>query len=328
MNKTVFVLIHFLVASVSTSQDPVAGILFLPNYPDDTNTTLGSSLQATYTKWLGQERIRWIPLYMDDPEEIWLKKIRDVNIIFLTGGGTEILNNKTDIQILFENDQQTFSKYGKWVQKTINEAVRLNEEGIYKPVWGTCLGFESMMLVLTNLTIPFATKLENLNVVLPVDFGYGKSTILNDYFSSKDFEIMRSEKLFAHNHHYGFYFQDALDNNYCQENLELHSITHTITDQLVLGSFSHRKYPFFAVQFHPEGAQFTQRDSYQGTQEGLELIYNRRMVKVLRGLIGRVSSTLSTDQIFEYRKGLVHHFKNGINEIFVNPNLEIKTAFF
>jgi imidazoleglycerol phosphate synthase glutamine amidotransferase subunit HisH len=313
--QSLFIL-GLIFCGLARAEGPVVGLVFLPR--NDRTRLNGSYFLSTYHKWLGQMGIRWIPMYMDDPESVWLEKINKVNGVFLTGGGTPILDEGTELEMLIDPSNGQFTRYGKFVDKTVKHVQKLNDEGTYKAIWGTCLGFESLMLSLTNRTIELASHLENLVSVLPIDFLTDTGDLLNSVFSTADYDKIRSTKTFYYNHHFGFRWQDVENHKWIQENLRLHSTVTTITGHKVLASFEHKKYPFFAVQYHPENGQFAQREQYPSDQIDFELEMNRKVAKVARHLFRLDSSPLTNDQVYNYRMGITFQWLDNGEGVFIN----------
>jgi len=60
---------------------------------------------------------------MTEPEEVTLAKLRKINGVLFPGGDGE------------------YYEFGKYVFEQIKQ---FNDEGVYYPIWGTCLGFEAI----------------------------------------------------------------------------------------------------------------------------------------------------------------------------------------
>ena len=100
-------LILFILITISpffsTDLDPVAGIILLPIKNKDTLENLENThFYASYAKWLGQLRIRWIPIYPDDDEQELKNKLDKCNIIFFTGGSTELTKSEDELGLYYK----------------------------------------------------------------------------------------------------------------------------------------------------------------------------------------------------------------------------------
>lgn len=306
MFGTKFTLLISLLAALSNAVDtPVIGILFLP-----INSRTRLNRHYAYTsnmKWFEQLRLRWIPLYIDDPETVWKEKIRKVSGVYLTGGGAPIFTSDgTSESLIFDKESNSWAKYGKWVYDMVQEVIRINDSGVYKPIWGNCLGFESLLLALTNATIHFETALENLSVVLPVDFLNTPNKLLDSVFTPEDYRDIRTKNTYFHNHHCGFLWENCLKNEYIQENINLHASTMTITGHKVLACFTHKRYPFGAIQFHPESNQYSHRDAYPSDQDSYEMEAAIKFARVVRNLMPKEPNPMTEEEILEYRRGIKH----------------------
>ena len=86
-------------------------------------------MAASYVKWLESAGARSLPIaYNSTPEEIHAI-LPQLNGVLLPGGGA---GKPPGAQMIFE------------------EALKLNDNGTYFPVWGTCLGFEWLLEMVHN----------------------------------------------------------------------------------------------------------------------------------------------------------------------------------
>lgn len=63
-----------------------------------------------------------------------------VNGLVLTGGRTNLMKRKD------EKSEKEFTEFSKIGLFLINIAKQKNDSGTYFPIWGTCLGFELLLL--------------------------------------------------------------------------------------------------------------------------------------------------------------------------------------
>ncbi len=87
---------------------------------------------ASYISALNSAGARTVPIIYDGDLQTELAKINHLNGVFFCGGsGT--------------------TEYTEFGRKVFEYAKKLNDEGQYLPVWGTCLGFEDLgMYASTN----------------------------------------------------------------------------------------------------------------------------------------------------------------------------------
>lgn len=83
-----------------------------------------------------------IPVMFDDTKEELEDSLRVLNGILLTGGGSDIADHETNL----------LTQYGQAVKTILDHSQREMQAGRFFPVWGTCLGYEAIQVVLTNNT--------------------------------------------------------------------------------------------------------------------------------------------------------------------------------
>ena len=79
----------------------------------------------SYVNWVEAVGARVVPIIMNEPWEVTENKIRNLNGLIFPGGDGDCL---------------------EWGGPMFDLAVEMNETGQVYPVWGTCLGFESMTI--------------------------------------------------------------------------------------------------------------------------------------------------------------------------------------
>lgn len=119
---------------------PIIGIITqpsaYPSYPAENFSYIASS----YVKDIESAGGRVIPLQYTDSNKKLLKLMKGLNGLFIPGGGTNLR---------FHNKEKKQIEYTEWAKKAIflmDYALSLNKKGVYFPVWGTCLGFELMLM--------------------------------------------------------------------------------------------------------------------------------------------------------------------------------------
>ena len=134
--------------TINTNEDsphvPTIGVLSQPSswvslYPPDEF----SYIAASYIKALEAAGAKVVPIKFDWSDEKLKEVFKGINGLLLPGGGTElteIIDGKTK-----------FTSFGEILKKIIKMAIDINEKNEeYFPVWGTCLGFESLVLSISE----------------------------------------------------------------------------------------------------------------------------------------------------------------------------------
>ncbi|XP_017479421.1 PREDICTED: gamma-glutamyl hydrolase-like isoform X1 [Rhagoletis zephyria] len=226
---------------------PLIGILCM----DRKNTMredICSYIDNSYVEYLEAGGAQVAPIWINKGPEYYNYMLNRINGILLPGGAV-FVNEHDPARLELTNNCV------RAVDMIIRIAKEKYKEGIHLPVWGTCLGFQLLILYTTSLaTTTYGTdpreKCKYMECLLPVDF-------LPDFRDSKLFAhlpheletIMRNEPFGHHRHKYCWTIElcksfaddwHVLAQNSDGNGTEFASIV------------EHRKYPFFGTQFHPE----------------------------------------------------------------------------
>jgi gamma-glutamyl hydrolase len=80
---------------------------------------------AAYVKFMEAAGARVVPLILGEPEQVTYEKLSKLNGVLFPGGDGDYLD------------------YGGKIMARLME---FNDQGLFYPAWGTCLGYESMMI--------------------------------------------------------------------------------------------------------------------------------------------------------------------------------------
>lgn len=119
-----FYFLHFIFLNSCDGQQqhrPIVGILSQPH--EDGNSFY---IAASYVKWLESGGAQSIPIPYDANETMIREIFSQINGVFFPGGSAKLPQSAMILwELILEN----------------------NQEGQYFPVWGTCLGFEFMLML-------------------------------------------------------------------------------------------------------------------------------------------------------------------------------------
>jgi len=193
------------------------------------------------------------PIYPDlSPDEI-RNILTKVNGVLLPGGMTNVVQPNPE-----SNDESLFvySRYAKAAKIILEEAKRINNRGNYFPVFGICLGFQSMIAAETN----------DMNIVEKKDVGLGYNATLEYTIDSVDSRLLSSiprylidymgrVKTTNNFHEYMVDYEKFMDDPLLKRMYKVLSLSKS-KDETVsfISMIEGIDYPFYGFQFHPEFA--------------------------------------------------------------------------
>ena len=291
-------------ATVETT--PVIGILTLHTSPKFGYPDGSTYIYTSYGKWVEQSEMRWIPISVYESSDVIADKLNKINGVLLTGGN-EVMGTK-----------ELPSLYGKVVRQILDYSINQLNEGNVFPVIGICMGFQSIMVVLSDYEVKLE-KVHNHNESLGMNFTPDTfESYLSLYFSDNQLKAIESQKLFYFHHRDGFTMDQINNHPYIKENIKVLGSSVTPKGYEVLSMFQHKHYPVMAVQFHPEKVQFEYYDGAVINKSEYAMQVNAGFSKVFRRLIGEVQAKLTTKEVLEYRISVKLEVKYGkADEAFV-----------
>jgi gamma-glutamyl hydrolase len=247
MYEIVFSLVSILTIVSATLRGTINDRPIIGVFTQPTTSTEGDCggdclyIAASYIKYLESAGGRVVPINYHASNEELDKIFSSVNGLFFTGGDAEFPNQ---------------------AQYIYDKVIAANKAGDFFPLWGTCMGFEWLMM----------SQSRNVAILDPKDGGqmdsYNISMSLNMTASSKRshlfadatkngiYEILENDPVTMNNHHYGIYpstFEatDSLKSffNVLSTNMDRKGIEFISTVEAY-------KFPIFGSQWHPEKNNF------------------------------------------------------------------------
>lgn len=247
-----FISVTAIAPAASQAASPVIGILTQPSNGE-------YIIAASYVKWLEAGGARSIPIPYDAPPSLVEELFGQINGLFLPGGASMVPDSVTYMLTL---------------------AMQASASGTdFFPVWGTCLGFEYLVQVISNssslLSDGFPTDIltdgfDAENISLPLQQVRQKKL----YAEPTMYEIVTNFNVTMNNHFKGVtpsVFEADLNLN------ELFEITSTNADRKgkeFVSTIEPRHpevFPWYGVQYHPEKNAF-EYATYPGTDIPYEAI--------------------------------------------------------
>jgi len=236
------VILFFLVfGSVSALNDkPIIGI-----YAQPSSSTGGDYIAASYVKWIESAGGRAVPIPYH---------ISNAN----AAGNLSVLNG-----ILFPGGSASLPDNAKYLY---NLAVQANQKGDYFPVWGTCLGFEWLLMMQGNITLDSDPTYDAENYSIPLNFtSYVKQSRIFAGASPDLINILASENVTMNNHQHGMTPDHFSKTPALTSFFNVISTNNDRKGAPFLSMIEGKMYPIYGGQWHPEKNLFEFGENTDGT---------------------------------------------------------------
>ncbi|KAJ0402385.1 hypothetical protein ATCC90586_010016 [Pythium insidiosum] len=195
----------------------------------------GEYIAASYVKWVEMAGGRVVPISYNAPKEYLKSLVPQLNGLLFPGGAANV------------NDRAAY---------LYELALELNNQGIYYPVWGTCLGFEWLLQLTAGDLNALETDFDAMNITMPLNFTADAPSSRLFKSAGDIYQLLAEKPITMNNHHQGitpgqFAKYDKLTSFY--------SVLSTNVDRQgreFISTIEAKKYPVYAVQFHPEKNSF------------------------------------------------------------------------
>eukprot|EP00299_Pterocystis_sp_00344_P010790 c4914_g1_i1.p1 GENE.c4914_g1_i1~~c4914_g1_i1.p1 ORF type:complete len:338 (+),score=79.95 c4914_g1_i1:26-1015(+) len=244
-----------LITAILSTTTPIIGVLSVPLENSDCITALKdanfdaqvsptSCFHSVYVKWLESSGARVVPIRYDSSQKQLDDIFDSVNGVLFTGGETVITN--------------LGSQYMQTAGYLLNKTVEANVRGDYVPLWGTCMGLQTLsILAAQNASVLTTSAFDSEDIMLPLNFtADAPQSRMFGGLPFTEYQWLEVESLTTNMHHDGvqpsvFHANAQLDGFF--------SILATNMDRKGLefvSAMEGKKFPVYAVQFHPERPQF------------------------------------------------------------------------
>ena len=144
-----------------------------------------SYIAASYVKYLESSGARVVPVPSHYPEEKVEEIFNGVNGVLFPGGGIK----------------WSVSGYYKHAQYFFHKAMEAYDKGDYFPIWGTCLGFETLHVIAAGNRPSILSKFSASDISLPLEFT--NATRNSRMFTGISEEMSKAFQLekITYNHH-------------------------------------------------------------------------------------------------------------------------------
>ena len=254
---TVFIL--FVKLSVTNLQfQPVIAIV-AASIPEDSDDPKEAVVYLTYTKWASDSGAKVIPILPWYSKEKINHILDKVNGVIWQGGMRNLR-----IGGHFEN----LNKY--ILEKIINK----NDKNTYFPMFLICQGFELVHILMANNT-KILSDYTAMKYFIPMEINNNtRSSNMYSKLDEKDFQTFTKSNSTVHYHKYGF--EPELYNKYkiFSDFFNINSFGYDRNGKKFIGSVEAKKYPIYAVQYHPEKVKYDRNipsNSIVNSKEAFEM---------------------------------------------------------
>ncbi|XP_076027115.1 gamma-glutamyl hydrolase [Genypterus blacodes] len=217
---------------------PIIGVLAQENLPDDRFAQGSSYIAASYVKYLEGAGARVVPIRISLTKEEYTKIFNTINGLLLPGGDVDI---------------QT-SEFSRAAKIFYDLALKANDAGDFFPIWGTCQGFQQLSVLAANKYL--LTLTDTKAVALPLTLTpAAQSSRLFRSFPKDLLQSLAQENITANFHSWSLSIQNYSRNAKLKRFYKILS-TNTDGKRDFISTMEANRYPFYAVQWHPEKSPF------------------------------------------------------------------------
>ncbi|KAL4655697.1 gamma-glutamyl hydrolase-like [Arapaima gigas] len=233
-----------LIPAVSTASSsqlnyrPIIGILAQENIPGDAHAQGSSYIAASYVKYLESAGSRVVPVRINRTYEEYVKIFNSINGLLLPGGDVDLQKSQ-------------FSRVSKIFYDL---AIKANDALDYFPIWGTCQGFQQLTVLTSGKNL--LTVTDTKAVALPLVFTEAaKNSRLFKNFPKDLLQSLSEENITSNFHSWSLSMQNYSRNAKLKRFYKVLS-TNADGKKEFISTMEAYRYPFYAVQWHPEKTQF------------------------------------------------------------------------
>jgi gamma-glutamyl hydrolase len=217
----------------------VIGIITVPiviGQEESFNYRGNSTISSGHIEWLGDEYI-WTAIPYQSSKQEMDRFIDSIHAFYIPSGNV---------------GKKSSNQYLNIVKYAVELIKQKNDNGIFFPIWGVCMGLQTLLAVENNvyhhddLLDQFDTWKNYLTPLQQINQGK-----LTDFFTCHERRMLETTHDKIHNHRLGLsplmFNSTSLKQNY--------KIIHINVDrkgQPFASTVEHKKYPFYGFQWHPE----------------------------------------------------------------------------
>lgn len=193
-----------------------------------------------YREWLESADVQVLPLLFFNDLDSILSLMDSLDGFVLTGGSESFF--------AYEGEP---SVYLNTVEQILHKAKQINDSGREFPIWGTCLGFEAMLVAESGRTLKRHRVANHVQLREKVRITNTRLRSVK-YFSEDELDQMERSPLLYFNHMWGLSRWDVQNLPELEDRVLIGAKIDTQARRNVAVWMEFRDYPFFGTQFHPE----------------------------------------------------------------------------
>jgi len=238
MNSILLLVLLCIVANLAQALNewPIIGIFTQPSSSTEGNCK-GSCLYlaASYVKYIEAAGARVVPVNYYASHADIDSLLTKVNGFFFPGGG---------------------SSFPSSAQYLYDQIKLKNDAGVYMPLWGTCMGFQWLLIAQsknTGILDPKSGQMDSYNYSIPLDFtSDAQSSRLFANAPQKIYDILSKENVTMNNHHYGIWTDHFQSTSSLSTFFKLLSTNKDRQGAEFVSTVEAFNYPIYGSQWHPE----------------------------------------------------------------------------
>jgi gamma-glutamyl hydrolase len=240
--KMCWLIIFFLILKTKSSLIIPTIAIYANMNPDTSEDYYSDKVNVNYVRWLESCAAQVIVIHS------W-NSLEEIDDILSKSNG-----------VLFQGGARNLNLSLEWEKKSLyilNKVIEYNDKGVYYPLWGTCQGFELLHALVANTT-QVLESYNAYNIASPIEFvhetlSYSK---MFGHFSLNERENIENQNITQQFHHLGISLGAYYKYKSLLDFFLVTSIGRDLNSQIYVATVEARKYPIYAVQFHPEKTPF------------------------------------------------------------------------
>ncbi|EDQ85524.1 gamma-glutamyl hydrolase [Monosiga brevicollis MX1] len=226
----VAVILAVVVVATAWASNPVIGILSQSDPP---------YIAASYVKYLESAGARVVPVLHNDTADRHAQLFSQLNGFLIPGGGANLAN--------FSDDFMVSARY------FVNQAIQANTGGDFFPVWGTCLGFETLSVIIADdpAVLVDGYDSEDLPLALNMTRNAGTSRLFGQLPGSV-YDSLQTENVTMNFHQSGVEPSTFVSNDKLNSFFNILSTNVDLQGKPFVSSMEGKTMPVYGVQWHPE----------------------------------------------------------------------------